>query len=206
MRTVEREYGALALATVSWPDPHANGVPVLDEEYSSVTAPARYRIVGGRADAWELALTGLGLASAEPTDVPHGWNVVGSTATRLVPMAQGALPLIVVRGEFEDTPETVIAIGVDAETPLQLALWPDCGCDACDNGSECLLQDIDDSYLSVVAGGFVYASHGDWWVHTTYDGWQGIGNVPGDIERIFADALEGRPTTASTITGGAWWS
>jgi len=206
LAAVEREYAALApRSSASWPDPHEGGSPSQDE-YSRVTEPARYRIVGARADAWARALVSLELATEERTDAPAGWRgPVGATASRLVPHAAGALPLIVVRGEFENTPDTVVVLHADAAEPLYLGIEPDCGCDARDRGSEDLLEAIDDLYIDVIAGDFVHVSGPGWTARAGRNRWETSGDVPDDMEKVFADATAGRPTPFSVVTGAAWW-
>ncbi|MFC4241851.1 DUF6226 family protein [Gryllotalpicola reticulitermitis] len=206
LAAVAREYFALPASDVSWPNPHPDRRSVLDEEYSRVTNPPRYRIVGARAIAWERALVGLGLATVEPAEVPGRWFVPrAATASRLVPTTVGALPLIVVRGEVQGTPDAVITVGVGAREPIYLGMEPDCGCDACDSGSADLLAAIDERYLTVVAGNFVHATGRGWSAHTNHNGWEGNGRTPAGIELTFSNALAGRPVKVPVITGTAWW-
>ena len=44
---------------------------------------------------------------------------------------------------------------------MRIGNYPDCGCDACDFGSDDLLEEIDDSVLDVVSGLFTYRWRGD---------------------------------------------
>jgi len=39
-----------------WPDPHPDGRPAGEEEYSRVTEPERYRLLAARSDAWVEAI------------------------------------------------------------------------------------------------------------------------------------------------------
>jgi len=205
LAVVAREYATMPAASRSWPDPHPDRLPAPKEEYSRVTVPERYQVVGARADAWERALVGLGLASVEPADAPADWNVPrDATATCLTPVADGALPLIVVRGSFENTPQTVITLGVGGDEPVYVGIQPDCGCDACDNGSDDLLEAIDDEYLSVIAQSFVQITGHGWSAHTTYGGWSGIGKVPRNLDELVAAAREGRATEERVLIGAPW--
>jgi len=205
LAAVASEYATTPEASISWPDPHPDRQPAPDEEYSRVTDPQRYQIVGARADAWERALIGLGLAAVEPADVPVDWNVPHeAAATRLTPVADAALPLIVVRGSFENTPHTVIALGIGGEESIFLDILPDCGCDACDYGSDDLLEAIDDAYLGVVASNFVEVKGRGWSAHTTYGGWSGTGEVPSDLDMLIAAAHDGRQIGERALVGSPW--
>src|SRR5699024_11200623 len=68
---VARTYAAGPLAGVSWPDPHPDH-EVADEEYSRVTDPERYRVIGARTVAWIETLTNLGMAASTAVPVPAG--------------------------------------------------------------------------------------------------------------------------------------
>ena len=45
-----------ALDLPAWPDPHPDGAPPREEEYSRVTEPQRYRIAAARARVWAEVL------------------------------------------------------------------------------------------------------------------------------------------------------
>lgn len=192
--------------TVAWPDPHPDGGPEDDAEYSRVTEPERYRIVGARAAAWVEALVALGLARSEPR--PDG-------VVRLVPVADGALPPEVdVRAALEDVPGTGVDLRVGAPATV-VAGSPHCGCDACDDGSERLLDEIDDAFTGVLGGGFVLVGDAtpepeDWdpdriRIVATANGWSSSGSLP-DPAAVIAAARRGerRPGTR-TLVGAAWW-
>lgn len=72
-----------------WPDPHPNRSP-LDEEYSRLNDPAKWRIIGARADAWLVALVDSALVTAD-RDALVQWRVepatVISQTDRVVPVA-----------------------------------------------------------------------------------------------------------------------
>ena len=90
---------------------------------------------------------------------------------------------------------------------------PDCGCDACDLGSNDLLENIDDQILSVVAGPFVLLE-GKGWKATWYpDG----GSMEGDTRapsnfsavmracRSLADGGAPRlPRSSTAFVGRSW--
>lgn len=147
LSAVEREYAAIPTASVSWPDPHPDR-NVADEEYSRVSAPGKYAIVGARASAWERALVSLGLATVESIDVPEELaDVHDAVGVKLAPAADGAAPLVVVHGGFEGGADNVIIVGAGTATPVRFGLEPNCGCDACDWGSESLLEAVDTHFL-----------------------------------------------------------
>jgi hypothetical protein len=54
-------------AFTSWPDPHRDRSP-FDEEYSRLTDPTKWRVIGARADAWGRALVDI----ADPS----GWDEI----------------------------------------------------------------------------------------------------------------------------------
>jgi hypothetical protein len=92
-----------------WPTPHLDRSP-LEDEYSRVTDPGKWRIVGARADAWLEALEDAGLAMVERAALVR-WSVqpgtVVSRTDRLVPHATGALPLVIARSRIGDTDDAV---------------------------------------------------------------------------------------------------
>lgn len=71
---VERTYAAGPLADISWPDPHSDR-EVADEEYSRVTDPERYRVIGARTAAWCAAAAAGALSDLD--GVPEILAVVG---------------------------------------------------------------------------------------------------------------------------------
>jgi hypothetical protein len=195
--------------TVAWPDPHPDGGPEDDAEYSRVTEPERYRIVGARAGSWIEALVALGLARSEPQ--PDG-------VVRLVPVADGALPLEVgVRAALEDVPGTGVDLRV-GDPAAVVASRPHCGCDACDDGSARLLEEIDDAFTGILGGGFVLVEDaapepGDAVpesddrvrIVATANGWSSSGSLP-DPAAVVAAARRGeRRPGARTLVGAAWW-
>ncbi|WP_378031224.1 DUF6226 family protein [Actinoplanes sp. GCM10030250] len=145
---MEERYAALGMP--SWPNPHA-GRDASDEEYSRVTDPARYRILHARARVWTSVLAEL-----------PGVRVEGERITSERP---GTLPLFLAAS-------LVPLTGQDGELPvLQISAGrpdvvvdrqPDCGCDACDWGSEDLLETVDERIRMIVGGPFV-ALKGDGW-------------------------------------------
>ena len=145
-----------ARGAARWPDPHPDRSAVPDAAYSRLTDPARWRILGARADAWLIALVRAGVASVEP-DAVVAWTTppgpVISRAERAVPVAAGALELVVARSRIGDVDDAGLVLGVG--DPAECVEWfPDCGCDACDSGSQNELDHLDVHVLSVVTGSF----------------------------------------------------
>ncbi len=126
------------------------------EEYSRLSDPAKWRIVGARADAWLVALRAAGLAEVE-RNAPIRWEApprtVVSRADRLVPHVVGGLPLIVARSQLGPVDDAGVTLGVG--DPAVVITWiPDCGCDACDSGSQDVLDELDEAIVGVVSGAF----------------------------------------------------
>lgn len=156
-----------------WPDPLADPSAAAgrrearEEEYSRVSHPERYAIIGERVDAWVAELTDRGLADVEESTPPRtlpvghpdeggdGWLLiprVSLTRVRVLrPRRDGALPLVLGTAPFVEDPgeSLVVATG---DPFVELVLVPDCGCDACDSGSADLLRWLDESLLPVVDG------------------------------------------------------
>jgi hypothetical protein len=173
-----------------WADPHPDRSP-RDDEYSRVSDAAKWRIIGARADAWMSALVDAGLARIE-RDASIEWRTpimtVVSRIDRVVPVAPGALPLVIARsrlGSLEDAGVT-LAVGDPA---VGVAVIPDCGCDACDSGSQDVLDVLDSFVLAVVSGEFRRLSHGDREITVRRDGWSASGGFRRrEVESIIADS------------------
>lgn len=180
---------------ISWPDPHPDRDP-RTEEYSRVTDPGRYAVVGARARSWVDALVALGLADASPVE---------DGTVRLVPRAPDALPLVVVVRAVDGAPSGVVDLLV-GDPPTPVDVQPDCGCDACDSGSADLLDAIDDAFVGVLGGGFVLIETARSRIVATADGWSASGPT-GEVERAVAAARRGeRRTGRRTLVGGSWWA
>src|SRR5690606_11035398 len=175
----------------TWPHPHPDREP-LDEEYSRCLDPAKYRIVVARARAWAAALVESGVAEA--VEHPSGLD--------LIPTTEGALPLTVRIEGFEGIPDNLVGLEVGGTV---LARLPDCGCDACDDGSAGLLEALDDVVLHVLDGGVLRVIGPDGReVTTTGNGWSASGTFArGEPEQWVADARAGR-SPYEVIQGAAW--
>ncbi|SCK54414.1 hypothetical protein H181DRAFT_04983 [Streptomyces sp. WMMB 714] len=151
---VDEAFTRTGVATPPWPNPRSWGQDPLEEEYSRCEDPGKYRILRARGEAWADALTGLGLAAAERggegtwPDCPDGEP---ERVVRVRPSAESALPLVLGFRAVEDEPDVSVTIGA-GDPAVAVRTLPDCGCDACDSGSDDLLEEFDD-YVSAIVGG-----------------------------------------------------
>ncbi|NIJ12653.1 hypothetical protein FHU38_002997 [Saccharomonospora amisosensis] len=209
LEAVTAEFGRTAATTPGWPDPHPDGAEPVEEEYSRCTEPGKYRILHARARAWTRALIDAGLATLEEVADPgDAWREVPSvtpeTAIRVRPTRDGALCLLLGFASLSGVPDAVAIIGA-AEPAVYLATVPDCGCDACDSGSDDLLSQFDEQVLSVVEGDFVHVTTKRGRVIGMRSGWSAEhrGDVR-HVETILADARRGR-SRYPTVHGAAWY-
>lgn len=149
--SVDAEFVETGRGLTGWEDPHPDRNPS-EEEYSRVTNPQKYRILRARAEAWLNALAATGLAEVE-ADVEAEWEepprVDVVSVQRALPRASGAIPLVFGWTRSEIDGGVVIGVG---EPTLVVEVIPDCGCDACDSGSQDILDLLDEHVLGVVAG------------------------------------------------------
>lgn len=183
---VETRFQALRTAP-GWPDPHAQpgagapGSQPAEAEYGHTSDPARYRLLHERGMAWADTLLARGLATATLTDARwrHDTDPLQQgRSLRLASRAAGALDLFLRERQVDldqsdaSAPLPILEIGiahhVDAELDVdgsvdveQIARLPECGCDACDDGSESYLQVIDERLLAVVDGSVDVTIQGD---------------------------------------------
>lgn len=198
---VRRRFEAGSAADVRWSNPHENR-DVAPEEYSRVSDPSRYRLVGARATAWIETLTELQLARAEKVTAPswvHG--PADARAVLLTPEGDAALSILVVLGPMEGVEDAVISIGVGTP-PVSIGMQPDCGCDACDFGSDDLLTSIDEMFIAVMDGTLIYAEDKDWTLIVGVNGWSAQGSE--DFGGLVARAQSGASVGRRMITGSAW--
>ena len=185
-----------------WPDPHPHRSP-LDEEYSRVTDAQKWRIIGARADAWVIVLVEAGLATVERrTEV--AWRVAPTTVIsrtdRVMPRAAGALPLVIARSRLAEIADAGVTLGV-GDPALCVAWFPHCGCDACDSGSQDVLNDLDAHLLGIVTGAFRRLSSGRSEITMVGDGRRSASDLPPGIDRarILAD-----PIGWDEVSGPSW--
>ena len=155
---VARRYAALGLP--AWPDPHPDGAPPREEEYSRVTDPQRYRIAAARARVWAEVLAEAGAVVVPdpvrgiPLDEAGRADLAAPVdrALRVAPPAgvDGASPWWLLETDVpqDDDGGVLPVLRVAVGAPGQVhALLPDCGCDACDPGSDELLEAVDQAVV-----------------------------------------------------------
>lgn len=182
-REVAEAFVVTGAATPGWPDPHADREPA-DEEYSRCLDPGKYRILDARVDAWEQVLTWRGVAASQEVGArelrwltsrrgPDELNRV-----RVISPARVTGPSLVLATTLVDGEPFGLDIGLleDGEVLLNGSV-PMCGCDACDDGFELLLEELDDAFLALVRGGVVAARGPGGEIFRTMDGWHGTGPV-----------------------------
>lgn len=152
-REVADAFVVTGAAAPGWPDPHADREPA-EEEYSRCLDPGKYRILDARVDAWELS------------------------RVRVISPVRVTGPSLVLATTLVDGEPFGLDLGLleDGEVLMSGSL-PDCGCDACDNGSDLLLEEVDDAFLALVRGGVVAARGPGGEIFRTLDGWHGTGPV-----------------------------
>ena len=203
---VDEAFAVTGRGLAPWPDPHPDRRP-REEEYSRLSDPAKWRIIGARADAWVVALPAAGLAEVE-RDAAIRWEAppgtVLSRADRLVPHVAGGLPLVVARSRLGPVDDAGVTLGVG--DPAVVIGWiPDCGCDACDSGSQDVLDELDEVIVGVVSGAFRRVVSGDRVITVIgTDRWNasssGSGGFDrGEVARILAD-----PTGWREVSGVSW--
>lgn len=163
-----------------WPDPHPDRNPA-EDEYSRCLDPRKYRILDARVEAWSQVLA-RGVATVE--DIPASAWIDAPRSPDEHHRIRSVTP------ERPDGLILVLANTVVAGEPFGLDIGvtqrdraiafvdmvPDCGCDACDSGSEDLLATLDGWVLTVARGGVVHARSDRSRVTRTIDGWQGSGD------------------------------
>lgn len=167
-----------------------------------MTNPEKWRIVGARADAWLNALAALNVARIE-RDLAIEWIEPPSTVVtrldRAVPLVPGALALILARSRIEDVDDAGVTIGVGE--PALVHTWiPDCGCDACDSGSQDALDELDEYVLGIVTGQFRRLQRGVQTITTISDSIRQSSGINGrGARRVLA-----HPAGWAELTGPSW--
>lgn len=164
----EMERRFTAMDPRPWPPPREPMDSPRDEEYSRVTDPARYRIVHQRATAWAEAAEALLGATYEAVPIPDGddaptsWRVPVASSWRLASPRPGTIPLHLHATASPQPTGMLTGLVVAVGRPgFDLELIPDCGCDACDWGSDGLLEQVDELIAAVLTGELRAAKGGD---------------------------------------------
>lgn len=162
----------------SWPDPHQDR-EATTEEYSRVTNPEKYSIAILRARAWAQVLESLPDIDAEPVEA----ETLGShfsRGLRLTSRRADTLPLLILESDPRSTGGIPVVSVSMAESDIEIGRLPDCGCDACDFGSENLVEGLDGTIIEALNGMVVMIGtnwRGTW---TPHGG--GLGGGPGHPE------------------------
>ena len=183
-----------------WDDPHEHR-DIADEEYSRVSEPERYAVVGARARSWIEALEALELGTAQNVEAPSlAYGPTDARAVLVTPVKVDALSILVVMGSTEGIEDTV-ALGV-GDPAVLIGMEPFCGCDACDSGSDNLLTAIDDLFIGITNGQFLYAEGKDWKLTVGVNGWSASGSQ--DFDSLIDKARAGTSIGRLMITGDPW--
>lgn len=203
---VNRAFANTGADTPGWPDPHEAEAPA-EEEYSRCVDPGKYRILDTRIEAWAQVLRDRGIADA--SDLPLGGpSWLGAFRPldeyhrfqRIVPTVSDGLVLYFAHTIVYGAPFGLeVGIGSPdnaAAPPVLVGRLPMCGCDACDDGSEELLEELDGCFVTTAQGGVVHVSEGERSITRTADGWQASG-----------DADEGWLDASAPLPPGrvGWW-
>lgn len=200
--SVEAAFATTGAGLSPWPNPHPDGSP-RDDEYSRLTDPERWCIIGARLDAWIEVLVDEDVvvvdrdAEVEWVAAP-GWSA--SRSDVLVPRAAGALGLVIVRIKLGHVEDAGVVLGV-GNPATEVERFPDCGCDACDSGSQNELDHLDAHLVSIVTGRFRCLRRPGQQIVSLGDrgyGASGIG-LPRDINAVLAD-----PIGWDELTGAPW--
>jgi hypothetical protein len=208
---VTARYDRLGLP--SWPDPHPGLAAPRDDEYSRVTKPERYAIGFARARVWTEVLaerSGIEVTTLEPAPLDRdGRHGRIARAVRLTSSRSATLPLLLLE---RDEPLPVLHLSV-VRPEVLLQMQPYCGCDACDDGSAYLLDQIDETIGQVVGGPLVVLRGTDW--HATWhpeggsSGGSGRGPDPDQVmqwcRRLAAGESVRLPRGTEAFVGRPWF-
>lgn len=200
-RAMEENYRRDAAQLPSWPDPHADRSPT-DDEYSRVLDPAKWRVVTARAEAWTTAIVDDGIG-----DLRRGAAVEWATShgqpftrvDRLTSRRPETLPLVLGHRGFQGRDDNALIVAA-ADPAIDLELVPHCGCDACDSGSQEVLDAVDGAIASVVTGAYRRLTDGDRWIDVRLDGWSASGEFGYDE----IDDVLRSPVGWHEVTGPSW--
>lgn len=202
---VDAAFARLRGDLADWPDPHPGARAAAEEEYSRCLDPQKYRLLAVRSDAWVEAIVAAGLGTAYAADPRTvrwaGDHVLDPMRVTVVRGRDGTQPIVVGVAPSQGVDDTAVQVGVGEPVEI-LERQPDCGCDACDTGSEDLLDTLDNGFVLALSGG-VYAVRDRTGVVTrSIDGWAGTGAAG---EQWLDEAATGRRTDG-VVAGEPWLS
>ena len=201
---VDEAFAVTGTGLSPWPDPHPNLRSPREDEYSRVTDAAKWRIVGARADAWLTVLEQAHLARVERMPRCDGRPRLlrrSRGADRAVPRRPAAVSLVVAAAG-STTSTMPVTFGVD--DPAVCVGWlPQCACDACDPGSQNVLEELDRMVLGVVSGTFRHLVRGNSQIlKFETEGWSGSNVRRHDVAAVLADPKGWRETSGSSWLSG----
>lgn len=215
---VERESARRGLR--SWPSPRPPLESPGEQEYSRVSKPSRYAIVHLRARLWAEALAEVpGVSAASPApgllDDERQWGRFDRAVT-IRSARDGTLALLLLERDVpvEGQEDTLAVLHIAVDVPqASVAVLPDCGCDACDSGSQDLLEAVDDAIRRVVGGPFVFLLGRQWqaYWHPDGGGSAGAGRGPdhGQVmhwcQRLAAGDRPRLPKDVRAFVGRSWF-
>lgn len=157
------------LGMPSWPDPHPGMASPDEQEYSRVSEPERYRIVHARARVWVESLgavLGIEVEPLAPASLDENGHLGRfDRGVRLASSRPGTLPLLLLEQDVRlpTAAASLAVLHISVVRPaVVLQMLPVCGCDACDCGSDDLLDAIDETIGNVVGGPLVTLRGKDW--------------------------------------------
>jgi hypothetical protein len=206
LAAVDGAFAVTGRGLAPWPDPNPDRSPP-DEAYSRLPDPGKWRIVGARAEAWIVALDDAGIATVE-RNASIQWRgtelgPVISRTDRVVAAVAGGLPLVVSRSVIDDVDDAGVVLGVGDPSVL-LEWFPDCGCDACDSGSQNELDWLDEYLLSIVSGRFRWLTDGTRTISYIGDEARCTWSASGSFGRREVDAVLADPTGWEELSGPSW--
>lgn len=227
---VERAFELTSRGLAQWDDPHPPPDRVVaDEEYSRVTDPAKWRIIGARVDAWLHVLAAEGLATVERGTHVEWVELPGPVVSRadlVRPAVTDGLPLVVGRTLIEGVDDAGVVLGVGLPAAA-LERIPDCGCDACDSGSADVIAQVDTwvggivrgelrhlvrsgSTVTVIGDEVRQASHtpdlpaGGWFTYAPAGAGEDLAPTPSPTWPFDVDAVLADPTGWREWSGPSW--
>jgi Family of unknown function (DUF6226) len=130
---------------------------------------------------------------------------VMSSAERAIPVAAGALELVIAHSQIGDVDDAGVVLGVG--NPAECVNWfPDCGCDACDSGSQNELDHLDVHLLGIVTGSFRRLTRGKRVITVIGDGGWSASGFRSAARRIGhqVEAVLAEPHGWNELRGRSW--
>ena len=190
-RVAER-YDRLGLA--GWPPPRDPMASPEDWEYSRVSDRDKYLVLHGRGRVWAEVLAELPGVSARGTDVSpmeRSWRAPDrAVVVERESPGSGSLVLLEIDGVGDGVdalvPVLQVALAGEGTGPLIVTSLPECGCDACDDGSEYYLEALDAAVVRILTEPVVVLEHEHWRTDWSPSGWSHGGDRPVAAERAVA--------------------